>query len=396
MKRLHRRSRGGWSGSPAKEIRRCRRWFVLTWLLCGLPSIEAAQDCSSRDRWREEAEQAVREEQLDRAATLYRQVLDCTPAWAEGWWRLGTVEYDRRQFTLAREAFEALLDRQPGYGPGELFRGMALLGERQVAEALTAIRQARSFGLGGDRRFELLAARSEATALVRLSRFDEAYAVLRLLANAEPEQRVVQELMGMAVLRLPKLPDELSEGERGLARRAGRAFVYGESGRLPDACREFEDLLSDHPELPHGHYAFGVLLLSHDPQRAVRQFELQLERDSDHLGALLQLGQELLQQEQAERARVPIERALEVEPRSPAALGLMGRLLLETGDASGAVQYLEEAVALVPESRPLYPLLARAYGLANRPEEVQRVKEIFQRLTAAAEPEAARERRPAP
>src|SRR5215475_11254936 len=44
------------------------------------------------------AEKASHENRLDEAAHLYGQALRLRPRWADGWWSLGTLEYDRDQY----------------------------------------------------------------------------------------------------------------------------------------------------------------------------------------------------------------------------------------------------------------------------------------------------------
>src|SRR5262245_24624278 len=46
----------------------------------------------------EQAAQASEENRLDDAAVLYRKALALQPRWAEGWWALGTLQYDKNQY----------------------------------------------------------------------------------------------------------------------------------------------------------------------------------------------------------------------------------------------------------------------------------------------------------
>lgn len=338
------------------------------------------QECAQQERLREDAERLVAEQRLAEAAELYHLLVKCAPDWAEGWWRLGSVEYDRGEFLAARNAFSSLIALQPENGLGYLFRGLAWFKTQDWREALADLRVARSRTLGGERGLQVLALRSEATVLCRLGRYDEAFPLLRQLINADPHNPGIHELMGAAVLRLVYPPEGLSPAMQDLARRAGRAFSRAETGQVLEGRREFEQLLQERPDLPYGRYAYGILLLAQDPDAAVVQFEEELRRDPNHLPALLQLGNEMLQRQRRDRARQYIERALQVEPRSPAALGLMGRLLMEEGDMAAAAQWLEEAVRLAPESQKLHIQLARVYFRLGRREDALREQAIVERL----------------
>src|ERR1035438_1124462 len=47
-------------------------------------------------------------ERLDEAVPLFRKALALNPKWAEGWWSLGTIEYDRNQYDAAAREFQKL------------------------------------------------------------------------------------------------------------------------------------------------------------------------------------------------------------------------------------------------------------------------------------------------
>jgi cytochrome c-type biogenesis protein CcmH/NrfG len=51
-----------------------------------------------------QAAQARDSENLDQAMKLYTQAVQLRPDWAEGWWYLGTIAYDRDKFQAAAEA----------------------------------------------------------------------------------------------------------------------------------------------------------------------------------------------------------------------------------------------------------------------------------------------------
>ncbi|MGA2098860.1 MAG: hypothetical protein ABSH39_21420, partial [Candidatus Acidiferrum sp.] len=57
----------------------------------------------------EQAEQASKQNRLDDAASLYRKALALRPAWTEGWWSLGTIEYDRDNYAKAAGDFEKVI-----------------------------------------------------------------------------------------------------------------------------------------------------------------------------------------------------------------------------------------------------------------------------------------------
>jgi tetratricopeptide (TPR) repeat protein len=73
-------------------------------------------------------------------------------------------------------------------------------------------------------------------------------------------------------------------------------------------------------------------------------------------------------------------RALEIDPRSPAAHLALGDALLRAGQAAPAVTELKAAAALSPGMRQVYTLLARAYQKLGRTEEARHALQIEQGL----------------
>ncbi len=100
---------------------------------------------------------------------------------------------------------------------------------------------------------------------------------------------------------------------------------------------------------------------------------------------LLRLASIALRQHTPAEALAPARRALAPEPSSAEAHYLLGRALLETGDAPAAIQELEQARNLNAGSpdRPLH--LARAYARASMGEAAARERAIFAQLNEAAE-----------
>ena len=66
-------------------------------------------------------------DRLDAAVSLYKKALTMRPKWAEGWWSLGTLEYDRNNYRSAANAFRQLLPLSPKDGTAYAMLGLASL-----------------------------------------------------------------------------------------------------------------------------------------------------------------------------------------------------------------------------------------------------------------------------
>src|SRR5436190_23967398 len=72
------------------------------WILTGEPQQKKSTTFSELA---EKAKRASNENRLDEAATLYARALAMRSRWKEGWWSLGTLEYDQNHYVKAANAF---------------------------------------------------------------------------------------------------------------------------------------------------------------------------------------------------------------------------------------------------------------------------------------------------
>jgi tetratricopeptide (TPR) repeat protein len=92
-------------------------------------------------------------------------------------------------------------------------------------------------------------------------------------------------------------------------------------------------------------------------------------RKARQAATLLESGLRQFQQGQLEQARQSCKRALELAPRHPDALHLLGIIALQGGDHSGAVEKIRQAVAIRPDHPTYQANLAYGYvGLQRLPE----------------------------
>ncbi len=65
------------------------------------------------------------------------------PKWAEGWWSLGTIEYDRNNYRVAASAFRQLLPLTPKDGTVYAMLGLSEFELRQEDAALRHLDEAK-------------------------------------------------------------------------------------------------------------------------------------------------------------------------------------------------------------------------------------------------------------
>jgi len=67
---------------------------------------------------------ASQENRLDEAVALYGKALALRPSWPEGWWALGTLDYDRNAYQEAATAFQRAVALQPKAGSPRVMLGL--------------------------------------------------------------------------------------------------------------------------------------------------------------------------------------------------------------------------------------------------------------------------------
>jgi tetratricopeptide (TPR) repeat protein len=317
---------------------------------------------------------------LDEAVTLYRQGLALRPAWDEGRWYLGSSLYELERHAEARDAFAALVKRQPGHAGAVAMQGLCEyeLGQHEVA--LRTLLKARSLGIARNRDISHAVAYTAGILLTRFEEFEVGYAVLTELSGDNVESPRVIEALGLNVLRMPILPSAIPPAKKPLVELAGKAGFAMGGRRLGDAAKLLDELVATYPKEPNVHYARGVLRTTEAPDKAIEDFLDELTISPGHIPARLQLVFELVKRGEAEKARPYAEDALRLDPKHFAVHLAMGQVHFETGATDKAIAAFEQGAKLAPGSPQAHFLLARAYGRAGRTADAERARNEFRRL----------------
>ena len=155
---------------------------------------------------------------------------------------------------------------------------------------------------------------------------------------------------------------ELAEahGDIGLILMATRHHTGAEA-----SLRNAEALTPRDPRWPY--YLGQLFLLTGDPARAVEPFERALDLRPTDLPTIVRLGEAYLDRDRVEDAERLFTHGQEIAPESAAVLEGLGRARLALGEQAGAVELLEQVLALDPQATRVHYRLALAYrGLGDR------------------------------
>ncbi len=325
-------------------------------------------------------------DRLDEAAALYQRALAIKPSWAEGWWSLGTIEYDRNAYREAAKAFQKLVTLQPKSGTARVMLGLCQFELGMEDEALESLQEGRRMGIATDPQFREVMLYHEGILLQRKGRFESAQEILGQLCRQAPYPQEVNLAMGAVALRdrNPQLPAE-GTVEYQVMETSGEATCLGAQRKYDDARRDFDALVTGHPKYPNLHYAYGKLLLDADDNNAaVAQFQAEIQNNPNDVISRLRIASAKYRIDSA--AGLPYaEEAVKLDPSLPLGHYLLGLLLLDTDDYQRAIPELEIAQKAFQDQPKVYFALASAYSRAGRHDDAARARETFMRLNKEQE-----------
>jgi tetratricopeptide (TPR) repeat protein len=331
----------------------------------------------------EQAAKASEENRLDEAAVLYRKALALQPRWAEGWWQIGTLQYDKNQYAPAARAFEKLVALRPTNGSAHAMLGLCQIELKQDAAALQHLSKAEELGVLEEGQLRRVVLYQLGSVQLRSRRFADAKTSFSQLVKDGVRSDELTTGMGMAALGIlpANLPDQNAPG-RNVVDSVGRAESLAAKKDFAGAKQIYALLVTEYPAYPNLHYAFGRFhLAAHELDDAVAAFQKELENDPKHLGALLDLAAVRYRVDSADGIQYA-ERAVKVSPQLPFAHYLLGLLYLDTDRTAEALPELEMARKAFAKQAQVYFALGNAYAKLGRKEDAVRMRAEFVRLNA--------------
>jgi tetratricopeptide (TPR) repeat protein len=327
-----------------------------------------------------EANRAREEGRSDDAIGWYRQGLALKPNWDEGLWYLGTLLYDKEQYSDARDLLRRFVSRDPETGPGWALLGMSEFRTREYSRALDHLQRSRSLGLGDRKEMAQSVAYFAAASLTRLEQYDDGMDLLFEIVNAGRCDSEVMEAAGLAVLRMPLVPSEIPPDRREMIRAAGAAFCAVQMGQREDAEKQFRTLAEIYPNEPGVHYLFGTFLADVRTDDAIRELKRELEISPFHVLTRLRLADIYLKQQQPDGALPLTEEAVKLAPNEASPHMMYGEALAANRELARAIQELETARERAPDVGRIHADLLRAYSAAGRTADANREKDALERL----------------
>lgn len=359
------------------------RSFQLILLILGLAVTAVAQSQSAKVPAPAVAQQAAKardEGRLDEAVALYRRAVAVQPNWAEGWWNLGTLQYDGNAFAPARDAFSHLLKLDSSVVPAWALRGLCEFELKEYKPSMDDMQRALRMGLDKPPQLAKVTRYHVALLLTRSAQFQSALQFYAQLATLGADDRDTLLGTGLAGLRLPLFPSEIAPQQEEFVYRVGHALHMGARRDEGAARKELEALVEKNPRAPELHNLLGQVLVLSNPDAALEYWRAELAISPKHTPAKLQIAFEYLKRGEPAAGLPFAQEAVALEPESFVPHNALGRLLIATGDMVGGIAELEKAKKLAPDSLDTRIELASAYARAGRSQDAARERAEFLRL----------------
>ena len=310
------------------------------------------------------------------------------PAWADGWWALGSIYYDQDRFSEAEPALKHFVASAPRPGPAYAFLGLCEYETRDYARAIEHFQKWALEGSPGNRELIDVASFHWALLLTREGHFTEALFLFAAKAERLGVSPALAEAMGLASLHMKYLPEEYPPERREIVWLAGETALYGSLQTHDfDRANEYARRLELHyDQEPNVHYFLGTQYgFQKDNAKAAEEYREELQISPGHVPAMIGLATIDLEGANLDEAASLAERAIQIEPKDAEAHHTLGRALLAKGQLAESARELETAKQLAPYAYLIRLHLTTVYRRLGRNKEAEQEMEAFTKLKSNSE-----------
>lgn len=321
------------------------------------------------------------------AAAVMRRLfaLDAASARDRSWLQAQKDYFSGRDVEAAQD-LKAWVATHPEDGTAWAMLGLCEYRQKDYANALIHLDRGATLGLKATEDEIREGRYTYSLLLIHAGQFERATEVLFTMSDQKNElSDEVEFALGLALLRRAEFPRFVSVSEAEFVHAAGRIASRLGASKYDEAFPLFDALIAAHPSVPWLHYSYGTALIAlSEFDKAVVQMKLEAELSPQSELPLVRLASIALRRKDAVAAAEWARKALALRADSAEGHYLLGRALLESGDAERAIHELETAVKLSPASPEIHFNLAKAYTRAKRPADAERERKLFSDLNENA------------
>ena len=351
-------------------------------LLLGASALRSQSPPQTFEELSAAAQQAYEANHPEEAANLYTRAVGLRPDWAQGWWALGMIEYERDRYPECRDDLARMVELDASAAPGWALLGLCEFRTKQYDAASQHLKKAHMLVPVTQPGGPLLdmANYHLALLLTQQGAFEVAQELLMRVArkvHANPEMMFG---CGLPALRMPILPSDVPANQHDVVAMAGKAFWALATRPPEEAEADFTSLVTKYPKVPNVHYFYGTYLAARHPEQCAAEFRAELRITPDSVPARVQLALVLILDGQLDEALQLARGAVGLSPDSVGAQLALGKTLRAKGDNQGALAPYLAAERLDPVSPVIRLYLMNVYRDLDRIEDMRREKAEYDRL----------------
>ena len=334
------------------------------------------------DELSQQAQQAYNDNHLDEATKLFAQAVKLRPEWAEGWWALGMIDYERDRYPECRDELTRMVSLDTSAAPGFALLGLCEFRTKQYDLSFEHLKKAHMLVPPREPGGQLLniANFHLAMLLTRQGAFEVAQEVFVRVALQEKNNPAMIFAAGLASLRMPILPADVPADQKPVVTMAGKTF-WDLANQPPEKVEaDFKTLVATYPKFPNVHYFYGTFLGARHPELSAPEFLAELQVNPDNVPARVQLTLRYIVEGKNAEALKYAREAVALSPDSVGSQLALGEALRAGGDDKHALDAYLAAEKLDPVSPKVRLYLANAYRAVGRPEDMRREQQEYRRL----------------
>src|SRR5271154_6936253 len=301
-------------------------------------------------------------------------------------WNAAMRDYSAEKYAEAIAALKTWLQQNPKSGTGWAGLGLSEFALHDYDNALIHLQRGEQLGLSGSAESVQLAKYRLGILLNNSGEFNSAEQVLMSAAGSGARATDIKFALGLSLLHMRMLPAQVGAQQHELVEAAGEIAALLKDSKYDQAFSSLDALLKKYPSTPFLHYVYGTALASLSQfDEAAKQFRDEIALSPASELPYLGIATLELKRHRPLDALEPAQHAVQLAPHNAIAHYLLGRSYLDSGREPLAIAELQTANAITPGSPEVHFSLAKAYAKANQPEKAEEERAIFAQLNALAE-----------
>jgi tetratricopeptide (TPR) repeat protein len=224
---------------------------------------------------------------------------------------------------------------------------------------------------------------------LRMGEFKRVVELLTPVETAEPDNRAVAYMLGMALINDKQLDRGRERIERILRNgdsaeahvMMGNTYLTG--AEYDKALKEYKRAVELNPKLPYVNSFYGqTLVRMGDTEEAMAAFRRELEINPNDYDSCLQMGVLLKKDQKLDESRDFLRRALTLRPNEPNTRFYLASIDVAQGKLNEALPALEQLVKDAADFVQAHVMLATVYYRMRRKADGDREQAIVNKLNA--------------